>query len=93
MTSLRSVRAPVKALAQRHFTSAHAASAQPAVIVGHSNQKLAIVSGVSTMVGVDLTYAYFTFFQKISAFEDAIACNISKTLRSANEINIALSIP
>ncbi|KAF9342405.1 hypothetical protein BGX26_007605, partial [Mortierella sp. AD094] len=66
-SSMRSIRAPLRALSQRQYTSAASSSTsatQPAAAVGHSNQKLAIVSGVSAMVGVDVTYAYFTFFQK-----------------------------
>ncbi|KAF9087905.1 hypothetical protein BGX27_002837 [Mortierella sp. AM989] len=69
-SSLRSIRAPLRALAQRQYSSAASTAshtAQPAIVVGHSNQKLAIASGVSAMVGVDATYAYFTFFQKKDA--------------------------
>lgn len=65
--SIRSIRAPVQAIIRRQY-SASAASATSAAanttVVGHSSQKLAIASGVSAVVGADITYAYFTFFRK-----------------------------
>ncbi|KAF9967429.1 hypothetical protein BGZ70_009574 [Mortierella alpina] len=65
--AIRSIRAPVQAIIRRQY-SASAASASStatsATISGHSTHKLAIASGVSTVVGADLTYAYFTFFRK-----------------------------
>ena len=66
-SQLRSVRAPLQSLAKRQYSSAvsSTASSQPTTVVtGHSNRKLAIVSGVSAAVGADTTYAYFTFFHK-----------------------------
>ncbi|KAG0009623.1 hypothetical protein BGZ80_002221, partial [Entomortierella chlamydospora] len=67
ISPMKLIRTPLRALAQRRYTSAATSSipaTKPTLAVGHSNQKLAIVSGVSAMVGVDVTYAYFTFFQK-----------------------------
>ncbi|KAI1315383.1 hypothetical protein EDD11_000887 [Mortierella claussenii] len=63
--SLRMVRAPVQALARRQYSAA--ASATPAgspAAAGHSTQRLIIASGVSALLGADVTYAYFTFFKK-----------------------------
>ncbi|KAG0050509.1 hypothetical protein BGZ83_004706 [Gryganskiella cystojenkinii] len=68
--AIRSVRVPVQAAARRHASTvassatAHTATAAPATAstVGqHSTQKLAIASAVSAVVGVDVTYAYFTY--------------------------------
>ncbi|KAF9988845.1 hypothetical protein BGZ75_008361 [Mortierella antarctica] len=61
-TSTRLVRAPLQAAARRQYSAAASSGATPAV--GHSNQRLAIASGVSAVVGADITWAYFTFFKK-----------------------------
>ncbi|KAG0364097.1 hypothetical protein BGZ54_007850 [Gamsiella multidivaricata] len=69
-SSLRSIRAPAQALARRQYSSAvlsaapTPASAKSAVTTGHSNQRIAIASGLSFAIGVDVTYAYFTLFHK-----------------------------
>ncbi|KAG0196870.1 hypothetical protein BGX28_009676 [Mortierella sp. GBA30] len=66
--SMRSIRAPLWAIIRRQYSATIPASysktAAASQVVGHSNKKLAIVSGVSAAVGVDITYAYFTFFRK-----------------------------
>lgn len=60
-TSARVVRAPLQAAARRQYSATASSGAAPAV--GHSNQRLAIASGVSAVVGADITWAYFTFFK------------------------------
>lgn len=68
-TSMRSIRAPLQAMARRQFsstttgTSGGAATGSIPLTVGHSNKKLAIASAVSFAVGIDVTYAYYNFFQ------------------------------
>ncbi|KAF9152165.1 hypothetical protein BG015_005683 [Linnemannia schmuckeri] len=63
------VAAPLRTAAARQFsaTAAAAESSAPAVAVAmaqHSTKKLAIVSSVAFVAGVDVTYAYFTLGQK-----------------------------
>ncbi|KAK3824708.1 MAG: hypothetical protein J3Q66DRAFT_395775 [Benniella sp.] len=60
---IRSVRAPLQAIARRQYSSA-TPSATNAAVVGHSNQRLAIVAGVSFAVGVDASYIYYNFSEK-----------------------------
>ncbi|KAF9957112.1 hypothetical protein BGZ72_002159 [Mortierella alpina] len=65
--SIRSIRAPVQAIARRQYSASAASAASTAsttTVIGHSNRKLAVASGVSAVVGADITYAYFTFFNK-----------------------------
>jgi len=65
--AVRSVRNPLQAAARRQMsTSSSNASAGPtqAAAGQHSTQRLAIASAVSAVVGVDVTYAYFTYFKK-----------------------------
>ncbi|KAF9082701.1 hypothetical protein BGX27_004414 [Mortierella sp. AM989] len=67
-SSARAIRAPLQAAARRQYSAASNASAPGSTqVVGHSNQKLAIVSAVSAFAGVDVTYAYFTYFKKESS--------------------------
>ncbi|KAG0222757.1 hypothetical protein B0O80DRAFT_500096 [Mortierella sp. GBAus27b] len=69
-TAARSVRAPLQAIARRQYSStvanaaAGSTSTSAAASVGHSNQRLAVAAGVSFVAGVDVTYAYYNFFQK-----------------------------
>ncbi|KAF9542885.1 hypothetical protein EC957_001476 [Mortierella hygrophila] len=60
--------APLRVAAVRQFSaSAAAESSAPAIAVAvaqHSTKKLAIVSSVAFVAGVDVTYAYFTLGQK-----------------------------
>ncbi|KAF9980363.1 hypothetical protein BGZ65_005190 [Modicella reniformis] len=60
--SNRSIRAPLQAMARRQYSSSSGSITLP---VGHSNKKLA---GVSFAAGVDVTYAYYNFFQKKDTF-------------------------
>ncbi|GJJ72724.1 hypothetical protein EMPS_05082 [Entomortierella parvispora] len=63
----RSVRAPFQAAARRQMSTAssNASTGSTQAAAGqHSTQRLAIASGVSAVVGVDVTYAYFTYFKK-----------------------------
>ncbi|KAF9992774.1 hypothetical protein BGZ80_008411, partial [Entomortierella chlamydospora] len=66
-SSARMIRVPLQAAARRQYSAASSASnasAQgPTQVVGHSNQRLAIASIVSAIAGVDVTYAYFTYFK------------------------------
>ena len=70
--ALRSVRVPAQAAARRHASTvassatstANAAPTATTVVGQHSTQKLAIASAVSAVVGVDVTYAYFTYVKK-----------------------------
>ncbi|KAF9991392.1 hypothetical protein BGZ79_004580, partial [Entomortierella chlamydospora] len=72
-SSARMIRTPLQAAVRRQYSaaassasasSASNASAQGSTqVVGHSNQRLAIVSVVSAIAGVDVTYAYFTYFK------------------------------
>ncbi|KAG0378113.1 hypothetical protein BGX24_004703 [Mortierella sp. AD032] len=59
------VAAPLRTAAIRQFSAAAPAveSSVPAVAL-HSTRKLAIVSGVAFVAGIDVTYAYFTLGQK-----------------------------
>ncbi|KAF9925918.1 hypothetical protein FBU30_004382 [Linnemannia zychae] len=54
--------APLRTTAIRHYSAAASEFTAPAAL--HSTKKLAIASGVAFVVGVDVTYAYFTFGQK-----------------------------
>lgn len=60
--------APLRTAAVRQFSaSAVAETSAPAIAVAmsqHSTKKLAIVSSVAFVAGVDVTYAYFTLGQK-----------------------------
>lgn len=64
----RSVRAPLQAAARRQMSTsssnASAGGSTQATTGQHSTQRLAIASAVSAVVGVDVTYAYFTYFKK-----------------------------
>ncbi|CAO3573874.1 unnamed protein product [Mortierella alpina] len=65
--AIRSIRAPAQAIVRRQYSASAASAtsaATSATVSGHSTQKLAIASGVSAVVGADITYAYFTFFRK-----------------------------
>ncbi|KAF9207819.1 hypothetical protein BGZ49_010484 [Haplosporangium sp. Z 27] len=65
-SSVRMIRAPLQAAARRQYsasTSAASKAAGSTQLIGHSNQRLAIVSAVSAVAGVDVTYAYFTYFK------------------------------
>ncbi|KAF9905705.1 hypothetical protein EC991_001379 [Linnemannia zychae] len=64
-SAVRMVRAaaPLRTVAIRQYSVATGeSSAAPAAL--HSTKKLAIASGVAFVVGIDVTYAYFTFGQK-----------------------------
>ncbi|KAG0050510.1 hypothetical protein BGZ83_004707 [Gryganskiella cystojenkinii] len=64
-TIIRSIRTPLQAAARRYSSTASSSNtAAPAATGQHSTQKLAIASAVSAVVGVDVTYAYFTYFKK-----------------------------
>ncbi|KAF9925919.1 hypothetical protein FBU30_004383 [Linnemannia zychae] len=67
-SAVRMVRAaaPLRTATVRSYSSAASESATPAGL--HSTKKLAIASGVSFVVGIDVTYAYFTFGQKSKPF-------------------------
>lgn len=55
--------APVRAAAAVRQYSA--ASGEPTTATGlHSTKKLAVASGAAFVIGVDVTYAYFTITQK-----------------------------
>ncbi|KAG0308422.1 hypothetical protein BGZ98_008042 [Dissophora globulifera] len=60
--SIRSVRGPLQAVARRHYSSA-IPTPQITAASGHSTQKLAIASGAAFVAGVDVTYAYFSYFK------------------------------
>ncbi|KAG0043200.1 hypothetical protein BGZ83_011718 [Gryganskiella cystojenkinii] len=63
-STIRSLRAPIHAAA-RHYSSSVLSSTSASAATGqHSTQKLVIASAVSAVVGVDVTYAYFTYFKK-----------------------------
>ncbi|KAK5827295.1 hypothetical protein F5H01DRAFT_361740 [Linnemannia elongata] len=68
-SAARMVRAsatPLRVAATRQYSAAAGeSSATPAAL--HSTKKLAILSGVAFVTGVDLTYAYFTLGQKKEA--------------------------
>ncbi|KAF9344830.1 hypothetical protein BGX26_003848 [Mortierella sp. AD094] len=65
VTSARMIRAPIQAAARRQYSASASSPSAPGStkVVGHSNQKLAIASVVSAIAGVDVTYAYFTYFK------------------------------
>ncbi|KAK3824715.1 MAG: hypothetical protein J3Q66DRAFT_395782 [Benniella sp.] len=61
--SIRSIRAPLQAIARRQYSSA-TSSVTNAAVVGHSNQRLAIVAGVSFADGVIATYVYYNYNER-----------------------------
>ncbi|KAF8942309.1 hypothetical protein BGZ47_006599 [Haplosporangium gracile] len=71
-SAARMVRAsatPLRAAAVRQYSAAAGeSSAAPTAL--HSTKKLAIVSGVAFVAGVDVTYAYFTLGQKTTNTPD-----------------------
>lgn len=64
-SSARAIRAPLQAAARRQYSATASSSTTngSTQVTGHSNQKLAIVSTVSAIAGVDVTYVYFTYFK------------------------------
>ncbi|KAF8983832.1 hypothetical protein BGZ46_009400 [Entomortierella lignicola] len=74
ISSVRMIRIPLQAAARRQYsasTSAASKAAGSTQVIGHSNQRLAIVSVVSAIAGVDVTYAYFTYFKRGKTADDA----------------------
>ncbi|KAF9100205.1 hypothetical protein BGX23_004033 [Mortierella sp. AD031] len=61
-SAVRMVRA-----ATRQYSAAAVEASVPAAVGQHSTKKLAIASGAAFVVGVDVTYAYFTFGQRKDA--------------------------
>ncbi|KAF9346123.1 hypothetical protein BGX26_002392 [Mortierella sp. AD094] len=70
-SSARMIRAPLQAAVRRQYSAAASSASSTSTIatqvIGHSNQRLAIASAVSAIAGVDVTYAYFTYFKKDSS--------------------------
>ncbi|KAF9938219.1 hypothetical protein BGZ67_000364 [Mortierella alpina] len=64
--SIRSICAPAQAIVRRQYSASAASVASTAskIVNGQSTRKLAFASGVSAVVGADITYAYFTYFRK-----------------------------
>lgn len=62
------VATPLRSAAIRQFsataTAEFSAPAVAAAVAQHSTKKMAIVSSVAFVAGVDVTYAYFTLGQK-----------------------------
>lgn len=78
--SIRSIRAPVQAMVRRQYSSSAASATSTAAnvtTVGHSTRVLAIASGVSAVVGADMTYAYFT---RISRCSQLSRCHSTQAL-------------
>ncbi|KAF9107440.1 hypothetical protein BGX29_006307 [Mortierella sp. GBA35] len=68
-SAVRMVRAatPLRTAAIRQYSAAAVEASVPAAVGQHSTKKLAIASGAAFVVGVDVTYAYFTFGQRKDA--------------------------
>ncbi|KAF9340895.1 hypothetical protein BGZ91_011962 [Linnemannia elongata] len=70
-TAARMIRAaaPLRSAAVRQFSASAAAAESTAPVIAvavaqHSTKKLAIISSIAFVAGVDVTYAYFTLGQE-----------------------------